>query len=196
MSAEAQRWLILHMSLSLDGFVARSDGVIDWRAGGRPSVDHGNHHHHANLELLGQIGLIVLGRNAFEEMAPAWSTSDSAMARILNALPRSCSPTAARAGQHRVARRRPGLLRYRMLDGRPWTARRRGARDRHPTAPLCACSQRVQAPASPQVSAVGVCMASTPSATGAAWQRARGRPCPHLGDPPGVDAVEGELLGA
>jgi hypothetical protein len=38
--------------------------------------------------LLGQIGLIVLGRGAFEEMAPAWSTSDSSMARTLNALPK------------------------------------------------------------------------------------------------------------
>jgi hypothetical protein len=38
--------------------------------------------------MLGQIGLVVLGRRAFEEMAPAWSSSDSPMARILNALPK------------------------------------------------------------------------------------------------------------
>jgi dihydrofolate reductase len=42
----------------------------------------------ANLEMLGQIGLVVLGRRAYEEMAPAWSSSDSPMARILNALPK------------------------------------------------------------------------------------------------------------
>jgi dihydrofolate reductase len=88
MSAEAQRRLILHMSVSLDGFVAGRDGVIDWLDHGRPGVDHGAHRHHANLEMLGQIGLIVLGRGAFEEMAPAWSTSDSSMARTLNALPK------------------------------------------------------------------------------------------------------------
>jgi dihydrofolate reductase len=88
MSAEAQRRLILHMSVSLDGLVARRDGVIDWLAAGRSGVDHGDHRHHANLEMLGQIGLIVLGRGAFEEMAPAWSTSDSSMARTLNALPK------------------------------------------------------------------------------------------------------------
>jgi hypothetical protein len=35
MSAEAQPRLILHMSLSLDGFVARRDGVIDWLDAGR-----------------------------------------------------------------------------------------------------------------------------------------------------------------
>jgi hypothetical protein len=61
MSAEAQRRLILHMSVSLDGFVARRDGVIDWLDAGRSGVDHGNHRPHANLEMLGQIGLIVLG---------------------------------------------------------------------------------------------------------------------------------------
>ena len=88
MSAEAQRRLILHMSVSLDGFVARRDGVIDWLNAGWSGGHHGDRRHHANLEMLGQIGLIVLGRGAFEEMAPAWSTSDSSMARMLNALPK------------------------------------------------------------------------------------------------------------
>ena len=88
MSAEVQRRLILHMSTSLDGFVARRDGVIDWLDAGRSDVDHGDHRHHANLEMLGQIGLIALGRGAFEQMAPVWSTSDSSMARMLNALPK------------------------------------------------------------------------------------------------------------
>jgi dihydrofolate reductase len=89
MSGDAQRRLILHMAVSLDGFVARSDGVIDWLSTRRPGgIDHGDHRHHANLEMLGQIGLVVLGRRAYEEMAPAWSSSDSPMARILNALPK------------------------------------------------------------------------------------------------------------
>jgi dihydrofolate reductase len=89
MSGDAQRRLILHMAVSLDGFVARSDGVIDWLSTRRPGgVDHGDHRHHANLEMLGQIGLVVLGRRAYEEMAPAWSSSDGPMARILNALPK------------------------------------------------------------------------------------------------------------
>jgi dihydrofolate reductase len=65
MSGDAQRRLILHMAVSLDGFVARSDGVIDWLSTRRPGgVDHGDHRHHANLEMLGQIGLVVLGRRA------------------------------------------------------------------------------------------------------------------------------------
>jgi riboflavin biosynthesis pyrimidine reductase len=36
MSGDAQRRLILHMAVSLDGFVARSDGVIDWLSTRRP----------------------------------------------------------------------------------------------------------------------------------------------------------------
>lgn len=70
MSAE----LILHMSVSLDGFVAHSDGVLDWHA---PDAgpDHGGRRHRANLELLGQIGTIVMGRGAYEEMSAGWSGS-------------------------------------------------------------------------------------------------------------------------
>lgn len=83
------RQLILHMSVSLDGFVARSDGVIDWltpRDEGSP--DHGDRRHHANLAMLGQIGLIVLGRGGYEDMAEAWSSSDSPMAVLMNSIPK------------------------------------------------------------------------------------------------------------
>ena len=41
-----------------------------------------------NLELLGQIGLIVLGRRAAEDMAKGWGPSDSPMARLMNTLPK------------------------------------------------------------------------------------------------------------
>jgi len=78
MSLDAQRRLILHMAVSLDGFVARSDGVIDSLSTRRSGcVDHGDHRHHANLEMLRQIGLVVLGRRAYEEMAPTWSSFDT-----------------------------------------------------------------------------------------------------------------------
>lgn len=36
MSVDAQRRLILHMAVSLDGVGARSDGVIDWLSTRRP----------------------------------------------------------------------------------------------------------------------------------------------------------------
>lgn len=85
MSAETQRRLILHMSISLDGFVAGRDGVIDWLGTGER---HSSARHRANLEMIGQAGLIVVGRKAYEQMAQAWSTSVSPMARLINRLPK------------------------------------------------------------------------------------------------------------
>jgi dihydrofolate reductase len=74
MNGEAQRRLILHMSVSLDGFVARRDGVVEWLGSGG---QHSATRHHATLEMVGQAGLIVVGRRAYQDMAGAWSTSDS-----------------------------------------------------------------------------------------------------------------------
>ena len=89
MTAQPERQLILHMSVSLDGFVARSDRVIDWLTPrGDGAVDHGDRRHRANLELLGQIGLIVMGRGAYEEMERGWSRSDNPMAVFMNTLPK------------------------------------------------------------------------------------------------------------
>jgi dihydrofolate reductase len=83
------RQLILHMSMSLDGFVARTDGVIDWLsnpcAGG---VDHGDRRHRANVEMLGQVGAIVIGRGAYEDMVQGWPGSDDPMAVLMNTLPK------------------------------------------------------------------------------------------------------------
>jgi dihydrofolate reductase len=80
-SGEPQRRLILHMSVSLDGFSAPQGGTAG-------TVNRGDARHHANLEMLGQAGLILMGRGACVEMAQAWATSDSPMARLINALPK------------------------------------------------------------------------------------------------------------
>jgi dihydrofolate reductase len=83
------RRLILHMSISLDGFAAHADHRLDWLQpddGRRP--DHGDQRHRMNLELLGQVGLIVLGRRAYEDMVQGWPGSDSPMARLMNSLPK------------------------------------------------------------------------------------------------------------
>jgi dihydrofolate reductase len=87
--AGEQRKMILAMSASLDGFLAHEDHEIDW-LGGTGEVDEvaGAARHRANLELLGQTGLIILGRRAHDDMAPAWSGSDSLMARLMNSLPK------------------------------------------------------------------------------------------------------------
>jgi dihydrofolate reductase len=88
-TATAPRRLILAMSASLDGFLAREEGVIDWLSPPGEVADSAAAARHAgNLELLGQIGLIVLGRGAYDEMAQAWSDSDNPMARLMNSLPK------------------------------------------------------------------------------------------------------------
>lgn len=83
------RRLILLMSVSLDGFVAREDGVIDWlTGGGGQPADHGDQRHRLALELLSQIDLNVLGRGGYEDMYRGWSESDNPMAEFMNGLPK------------------------------------------------------------------------------------------------------------
>jgi dihydrofolate reductase len=83
------RRLILHMSVSLDGFVARRPGEIDWlQPAGEPFKTCGAARHTGNLELLGRVGEIILGRGAYDEMGPAWAGSDSPMALLMNSLPK------------------------------------------------------------------------------------------------------------
>lgn len=89
MSANAESRLILLMSASLDGFLARAPGNIDWLSEpGEVADAAGDARHAANLELLGQAGGIVVGRGAYDEMAEVWHNSDSPMARRINELPK------------------------------------------------------------------------------------------------------------
>jgi dihydrofolate reductase len=84
-SAPAQRKLILYMSMSLDGFAARHDGTMDWLGEKQP---HGGHRQRAVAELLGQTGMLVLGRRGGEQMAQAWPRSQSPTGELMNALPK------------------------------------------------------------------------------------------------------------
>jgi len=89
MPANAESKLILLMSASLDGFLARGPGNIDWLTPpGEVADAAGDARHGANLELLGQAGQIVLGRGAYDEMAEVWHSSDSPMAWRINELPK------------------------------------------------------------------------------------------------------------
>jgi dihydrofolate reductase len=89
MNGDGGRRLILHMSVSLDGFAAHPDHKLDWLTpedGRLP--DHGDQRHRINLELLSQIGLIVLGRRGYEDMVGGWAPSNSPMAQLMNSLPK------------------------------------------------------------------------------------------------------------
>ena len=81
----AQRKLILYMSMSLDGFAAGRDGRMEWLGGAQP---HGHHRQRAVAELLGQTGLLVLGRRSAQDMAEAWPGSKSPTGEFMNALPK------------------------------------------------------------------------------------------------------------
>ena len=81
------RKLILLMSVSMDGFVAHSDGTIDWLTPDE-GPDHGGQRHRITLEALHEIGLIVIGGGVAPEMSRGWSSSDNPMARLINALPK------------------------------------------------------------------------------------------------------------
>lgn len=83
------RRLILLMSASMDGFLARAPGVMDWMSESGAAADRaGAARHESNLEMLRGMGLILLGRGGYDEMGPAWSSSDSPMARLMNATPK------------------------------------------------------------------------------------------------------------
>jgi dihydrofolate reductase len=79
----APRKLILYMSMSLDGFAARRDGTMDWLGEAQP---YGDHRQRAVAELLGQTGLLVLGRRSAQDMVKAWPSSRSATGKYMNAL--------------------------------------------------------------------------------------------------------------
>lgn len=86
MSGEpAQRRLILYMSMSLDGFPARRDGTMDWLG---DKQRHGAHRQRAVAELLGQTGMLALGRRGGTDMAQAWPGSVSPTGELMNALPK------------------------------------------------------------------------------------------------------------
>jgi len=83
------RKLILLMSVSLDGFAARRDHSLDWFLREEdPDRPDGRARQQATTDLLRGMGLIVLGRRACVDMAPAWAGSEGDVADLMNALPK------------------------------------------------------------------------------------------------------------
>jgi riboflavin biosynthesis pyrimidine reductase len=67
----------------------------------------------ANLELLGQVGEIVLGRGAYDEMAEAWSSSDSPVEEEIPERRRAATGDIVCFGGARFAH---ALARHRLID--------------------------------------------------------------------------------
>ena len=78
------RKLVVKMSMSVDGFVAGPDGALDW------IFRHRSERSTAYLvERLETVGLHLMGRRSFEEMAGFWPTAASPFAGPMNRIPKA-----------------------------------------------------------------------------------------------------------
>ncbi|TQS39729.1 dihydrofolate reductase family protein [Cryptosporangium phraense] len=77
------RRLVLKMNVSLDGFVGRNDGDVEWIF---PSIDE--ELQEFMVDLLGQAGAHVMGRVTYGDMAAHWPTSDEPYAAPMNDIPK------------------------------------------------------------------------------------------------------------
>jgi len=66
------RKLILHMGISIDGFVAGTDGAHDWGYTGEDEAAK-----RWKLDSLWNAGAHLMGRVTYEDMASVWPSSSS-----------------------------------------------------------------------------------------------------------------------
>jgi dihydrofolate reductase len=78
------RKLIMKMSMSLDGFVADSNGKSDWvfKTGDEQSKAW-------SVGQIKEAGLIIIGRKSFESMSSYWPTSTDVFAEPMNRIPKA-----------------------------------------------------------------------------------------------------------
>ncbi|GAA0232329.1 dihydrofolate reductase family protein [Cryptosporangium japonicum] len=77
------RKLVVKMSVSLDGFVGRNDGDVEWIF---PSIDE--ELQEWMVDLLGQAGAHLMGRVTYGDMAAHWPGSDEPYAAPMNEIPK------------------------------------------------------------------------------------------------------------
>ncbi len=104
------RRLILHMTMSLDGFVCGPNGENEWQLRSR-----GEKGKAWVFESLSQAGLIAMGSRSFHAMAGFWQTSNDLLAPVMNGTPKvvftrqpsleipQASPTAGNWAEPRIA---------------------------------------------------------------------------------------------
>lgn len=73
------RKVILYMHVSLDGYVARADGALDWIF-----PDYNDALERWTVELLKQVDTHVLGRPTYLEQSQYWPTATGEMAPLVN----------------------------------------------------------------------------------------------------------------
>ena len=77
------RRLILKMSMTVDGFVAGPNGEVDWMLASR-SPDGVQW----IADLLGQVGVQVIGRRIYADWASYWPSSSHPLAALMNEIPK------------------------------------------------------------------------------------------------------------
>jgi len=77
------RKLVLKMSVSVDGFVGRNDGDVQWIF---PSLDE--ELQEWMVDRLGQAGAHLMGRITYGDMAAYWPTSEEPYAAPMNDIPK------------------------------------------------------------------------------------------------------------
>lgn len=97
------RQVIFKIHVSIDGFVARPDGTIDW------VFEHPDEEVRGwQVELLRSAGVHVMGANLYGDMAAHWPTSTEPFAAPMNEIPKvvfSSTLAAAEWGPTRIERR-------------------------------------------------------------------------------------------
>ena len=77
------RKLIMKMSISIDGFVADSNGKADWIFRSSDETSRAS-----SLEQSYDVSLIIMGRKSFENMSPYWPTAPGPFAAPMNTIPK------------------------------------------------------------------------------------------------------------
>lgn len=73
------RKIVLGMNITLDGYVARTNGELDWMF---PNID--SERTESITEGLSEIDVFLMGRVTYEGMALHWPTADDAIAPLMN----------------------------------------------------------------------------------------------------------------